>query len=359
MSMWIVICNYRSTRLTIDCLRTIEPEIRDLPEVRVVICENGSGDDSEAVLTRTIRENGWGGWASVKAIHPNRGFAGGNNAVLVDALADPNPPRYLHLLNADTLLHPGAIRALIETMDANPRIGVLGSRLEYPDGAPQTACFRFHSPLSELIRGAQTGPITRLLQRAAVPVPNPRPNEDLDWTSFASSVIRREALEQAGLLDEGYFLYFEDTDLCRRIRNAGWLIRHCPESRVVHLIGQTNPVASLSKMRKRRPRYYYAARARYFAKFYGRTGLWWTNLMWIAGRSISKPREVFFRRPSHVCTLEWRDNWTNWRAPMTPWSRADEADANRRTDGPSQPATTPSPTEERRPEPETASSSAT
>jgi len=330
--MWIVICNYKSTQLTIDCLHTIEREIGDLPGVRVIICENGSGDDSAERLNAAIAEHEWSRWASVKAIHPNRGFAGGNNAVLADALKAPNPPDYLHLLNADTLLRPGALHALMRELDQHPKIGVLGSRLEYPDESPQTACFHFHSPFSEFIRGAQTGPVTRILRRFDVPIPDPRPDANLEWTSFASSVIRRSALEEAGLLDEGYFLYFEDTDLCRRIHRAGWLIRHSSESRVVHLVGQSNPMMSLAKMRKPRPRYYYAARARYFAKFYGRSGLWFANLMWLAGRCISKPRELLFRRRSHVCEREWSDLWTNWSDPLRPWPRSDEADANRKVD---------------------------
>ena len=97
---------------------------------------------------------------------------------------------------------------------------------------------------------------------------------------------------------------------------AGWAVLHWPAARVVHLRGRSNPVKSLTSQRKRRPAYWYASRARYYAKFYGRWGLWGANLLWTAGRSISLARELFGRKRPHTCAREWLDIWTNCWDPL-------------------------------------------
>jgi N-acetylglucosaminyl-diphospho-decaprenol L-rhamnosyltransferase len=316
MKLLVVIVNYRSTHLTCDCLRTLEPEIASIPGSKVAICENGSGDDSTEKLTETIAARGWSDWIWLKSIHPNRGFTGGNNAIVREALAWPDPPEYFLLLNSDTLVRPGAIRQLLEAVEARPDVGIAGPRLEYPDGTPQTSCFRDFSPVGEFVIAADTGPVTRVLRHFEVPLPLSSEPVEPDWLCFACALIRRQVMQRIGLLDEGYFLYFDDPDYCRRARLAGWRVLHDPRARVAHLIGQSNPVESLTAQRKRRPRYYYESRSRYLAKFYGTPGLWLANLMWTAGRSISLFRELVGHRTRQTCQKEWLDIWTNGLHPF-------------------------------------------
>src|SRR5262245_36107429 len=137
MKLLVVILNYRVTDLTIDCLRSIAPEVHRVPGMKVAVCENGTGGDAEERLREAIRTNGWSPWVELTAIHPNRGFTGGNNVIIRKALASSDPPDYFLLLNADTLVHPGAFDALVRFMDSHPRAGVAGSRLEWPDGGVQ------------------------------------------------------------------------------------------------------------------------------------------------------------------------------------------------------------------------------
>ena len=138
--------------------------------------------------------------------------------------------------------------------------------------------------------------------------------------SFSCALLRRELIEAIGLLDENYYLYFDDVDYCRRAWNAGWPVMTWPAARVVHLKGQSNPVPSFTAQRKRRPRYYYASRSRYFAKYYGLAGLWIANLSWMAGRAISLGRELAHIKEPHTCLAEWRDTWTNCTHPLHWWS---------------------------------------
>ena len=149
MKLLVVIVNFRVAHLTIDCLRSITEEIGRVPDTHVAVCENGTGDDSAERIQQAIADNGWSSWCTLSAINPNLGFTGGNNVILREALRSVDPPQYVLLLNADTIIRPNAFKALVDFMDKHPSVGIAGSRLEDPDGKPQRSAFRFHSPLSE------------------------------------------------------------------------------------------------------------------------------------------------------------------------------------------------------------------
>jgi hypothetical protein len=307
----VVIINYRTPSLTIDCLRSLADEVRSLPGTQVVVVDNASGDGSVERLERAIGENNWGSWVRVLPSPVNGGFSAGNNIGIKAVAADA----YL-LINSDTIVRPGAVRSLLEAMQAHPDAGLISPRLEWPDGTPQISCFRYRSPVSELIAAAATGPLTQLLSGYDVPLPVSDAPINPEWTSFACVMVRREVVEQIGLMDEGYFMYFDDIDYCRRAKEAGWQILYWPFARVVHLRGGSGSVKTEIATRKRPQAYLYASRTRYFAKFYGPAGLWGANLLWLAGRSVSLARELAGNKQPHTCESEARDIWMNWRHPM-------------------------------------------
>jgi N-acetylglucosaminyl-diphospho-decaprenol L-rhamnosyltransferase len=267
MKLLVVILNYRVTDLTLDCLRSLAGRIGEVPGARVAVCENGSGGDAAERLRRAVDDNGWGGWVELSAVHPNRGFTGGNNAVIRAALASADPPEYLLLLNADTLVHDGALRSLVDRMDRQPRAGIAGSQLLSPQGAVQASPFRFQGIATELDRGLRLGPVSRLLSRWGVVPPTPAEACPVEWVSGASMILRRTMLEEIGLLDEGLYTYFDDIDLCLRARRAGWESWYVPESRVVHLEGAATGI--VQRVVKRRPAYWFQARRRFFLKNHG------------------------------------------------------------------------------------------
>ena len=322
-NLLIVIVCYRVADLTIDCLRSLSSQIHDVPGTKVAVCENGTGPESVRQLQEAIDRNGWSDWVMLEAISPNRGYTGGNNVILRDAMAWPTPPKYFMLLNADTIVRPGAVKRLWGAAEDHPGAGIVSPRLEWPDGTAQESCFRDLAPIDEVLAAARTGPLSKLVGRRQTAIPVSEAPLEPAWTSFACALIRREVFEQIGLLDPGYYLYFDDTDFCRRARAAGWRLLHWREARVVHLRGRSNPVKSLSAQLKRRPRYWYSSRARYYAKFYGRLGLVAANILWLLGRSISLARELLGNKEPHVCQREWLDIWTNWWDPlkMPPASR--------------------------------------
>ncbi|MEQ9552857.1 MAG: glycosyltransferase family 2 protein [Coleofasciculus sp. G3-WIS-01] len=308
----VVILNYRTPNLVIDCLSSLQTEIEVGHDV-VVVVDNASGDNSVPHIEQAINENNWSSWVKLLPSPINGGFSAGNNLGIKALTADA----YL-LLNSDTIVRKGAIKSLLDALETYPEAGLISPRLEWLDGTPQISCFRYRSPVSELINSAATGPITKLLNHYDVPIPVSDTPMEPEWTSFACVLIRREVIEQIGLMDEGYFMYFDDIDYCRRARNAGWKILHLPQARVVHLRGGSGPVKAAVAARKRPPAYSYASRSRYFAKFYGLTGLWMANLLWYAGWSISLMRQLVGNRQLHTCEKEVYDIWTNWREPMKP-----------------------------------------
>ena len=298
MKLLVVIVNYRIVHLTIDCLHSLAAEVGRLPGTHVAVCENGTGDDSAERIRRVIDDNGWTPWCALTEISPNLGFTGGNNAILRSALQSADPSEYFLLLNADTVVRPNAFKALVDFMDRHPTAGIAGSRLEDPDGTPQRSVFRFPSPLSEFEGGFRLGLVSRLLSRwtAAPSVPNQ--TCEAQWVSGASIIIRRDVFRGIGLLDEGYYTYYEDIDFCFNARKAGWSIWYVPASRVMHLGGQSTGISSTGP--NRQPPYSFQARHRYFLKNHGRAyaamadtglilGLALSRLRILVGKPVSTP----------------------------------------------------------------------
>ncbi|WP_206352149.1 glycosyltransferase family 2 protein [Tautonia rosea] len=307
----IVILNYRTPLMLRDCLASLEDEVDPLQD-RVVVVDNASGDDSVQQIQQAIDEHCWHDWVTLIASEVNGGFSAGNNLGIQAVHAQA----YL-LLNSDTIVRPGAIASLLAALDAHPEVGLIGPRLEWPDGRPQISCFRFPSPASELISAARTGPVTSLLRAFEVPIPVSDEPFEPQWISFACVLVRRAVIDQIGPMDEGYFMYFEDIDYCRRARQAGWGILSWPDAHVVHLRGGSSPVKEEMAARKRPRPYLYASRSRYFARFYGGVpGLFLANLLWYAGRLVSLSREYVGNKKPHTCEAEAIDLWTNWRSPL-------------------------------------------
>lgn len=298
MKLLIVIVNYKSVDLTTDCLASLQPQLTDVPGARVAVVDNASNDGSVELLTGIANARGWNEWLTFRALPSNDGFAAGNNAAIDRALKSDDPPDYVILLNPDTIVREGAIRTLVDFLDANPKVGIAGSRLEDPDGTPQRSAFRFHSVASELESGLRIGYVSKLLEKSVVAPPPPEGICQTDWVAGACMIVRRSVFDAVGLMDEGYFMYFEEVDFCLRARHAGWSTWYVPTARVVHLIGQTSGVTDVKSAPRRRPPYWFASRRRYFRKNHGLAKTVLADLAWAIGFSMHKLRSVVQRQPS-------------------------------------------------------------
>jgi N-acetylglucosaminyl-diphospho-decaprenol L-rhamnosyltransferase len=296
MKLLVVIVSYRVTDLTIDCLRSLASEINRVPNARVAVCENGTGGDAEERLRRAISENGWDCWVDLTSIYPNRGFTGGNNAVIRPALESNDPPEYVLLLNADTIVQEHALDALVAFMDDHPKAGIAGSLLLSPEGSIQGSPYRFMGIASELDRGLRLGIVTKLLSAWNVDFPKSDNSCLVDWVSGASMIMRRTMVDEIGVLDEDLYTYFDDLDICLRASRARWETWFVPQSRVIHLEGASTGITGVRRER-RRPRYWFEARRRYFLKNYGALYAALVDAAFILGFSMSRLHLWIRRRP--------------------------------------------------------------
>ncbi len=306
----IVIVNYRTPKLTIDCLASLEPELASLPGAHVVVVDGGSPDDSATQLAEAITHHTWSSWLTLDARQDNAGFAGGNNAAIVPALALSPAPEFILLLNPDTVVRPGAIHELLRFMEAHPAAGLAGSRLEDPDTTPQQSAFRFPSTRSEFETTVRLGPISRLLKNKLVAMPVSDTPHRCDWLAGASLIVRREVFDAVGPLDDGYFMYFEETDFCLAAYRAGFEAWYVPSSRVVHLVGQASGVTAkndTAKPAKRRPAYWFESRKRYFVKNHGKLAATLADAVWILGWSFWRLRIKLTGQPDRDPEKLWGD----------------------------------------------------
>jgi GT2 family glycosyltransferase len=289
----VVIVNYNTADLVIDCLRSIAVE----PVFEVIVVDNASPDRSADRIRAAIEANGWSNWAELVAAPRNGGFAAGNNVALRRLFSGSKVPDYVLLLNPDTIVRQGAISRLVDFLDTHPKAGIAGSRLEDPDGTPQRSAFRFPGLLSEFENGLRLGLVSRLLLRFVVAPIVREEVHQAEWVSGASMMVRREVFEQIGFLDEGYFLYFEEVDFCRRGCTASWECWYVPDSRVVHLVGQATGMNTPKQQARRIPAYWLAARRRYFLKHHGRAKTWLVSLGWTLARATWRVRRCLQSKP--------------------------------------------------------------
>lgn len=303
----IAIVNYRTGGLVVDCLRSLAGEVAACPGTQVTVVDNCSGDGSADVIASAIAAEGWSGWARLVRAPVNGGFSYGNNVAVRLALAGPNPPAFYWILNPDTQVRPGALGALIDFMQAHPRVGIAGSSLMGADGQPWPYAFRFPSLLSEMASGLRLSLVGRLLKKHIVLRHMGAEAEQVDWLPGASMLVRREVFDAIGLMDEGYFLYFEETDFCLAARRAGWLTWYVPQSCVMHIAGQSTGVTGEQALAKRRPQYWFDSRRRFWVKNYGRFYSAATDLVWALAYLTWKLRSSLMGKPSGHPPYFFRD----------------------------------------------------
>jgi N-acetylglucosaminyl-diphospho-decaprenol L-rhamnosyltransferase len=263
----VVIVTYKSAQLTNACLRSLESERATSGlNIRAIVVDNASGD--LPAIQPVVEQNGWSSWVTAVAAPMNGGFAYGNNLGVQLAYA-AGVPDYIYLLNPDTEVRPGATSALVRFLEAHADVGIAGSSFEYLDGRDWPIAFRFPSVWSELSEGLQIGLIARLLRKWTVARRMTKVTQPTDWICGASMMIRPAVFTAIGGFDENYFLYFEETDFCYRAGKAGLSTWYVPESRVMHIMGQSTRITDEQLALQRYPAYWFESRRRYFAVTFG------------------------------------------------------------------------------------------
>jgi GT2 family glycosyltransferase len=265
----VAIVAWRCAELAIAAVASLEDERTDFEHLHVVLVDNDSGDGTAEALESAIVDRGWAGWVHLVRAPRNGGFAYGNNLALRHALREGLSFDRFLLLNPDTYVRRGAVRVLSDFLDRHPDVGIVGGRSEDPDSTPQVCAFRFPTILGEGLAHLRFGPLDRLLESRLTRVGIPEEPREVGWVSGAFMMIRPEVIHEVGLLDEAYFLYYEETDFCLRAARSGWRCWHVPAARVVHLVGTSSGVGTRHARQGRRPAYWFESRRRYFVLNHG------------------------------------------------------------------------------------------
>ncbi len=241
----VIIVNYCTRELLRDCLASLRAS-RD-PAVEIIVVDNHSTDASVEMVRAEFSE------FRLITNSENLGFAQGNNTGIWQARG-----KYILLLNSDTLVRPGALQAMTRFLDSHPTAGGVTCRLLNGDGTIQACVSRRPGPmllffrLSGLSHLFGSDRARRFVRRylgwllgATVrsyldPYAASESPLEVENISGACLMLRREAVEQVGLLDESFFMYFEDMDYCIRLRKAGWKLFYVPTGEIVHLVGQSS-----------------------------------------------------------------------------------------------------------------------
>ncbi len=305
----VLIVNYRAGALTVDCLASLEDDLRSSPGSLVVVVDGDSQDGSVELIEGAIASRGWADWVEFVPSSENAGFAAGNNLALKHGLArlGDDAVAYVFLLNPDTVVRPGAVKALLGFMDDHPDVGIAGGRSEDPDGTPQHCCFRFPSLANEFASNLKLGIVDRLLKRRIARVPLADEPHQIGWVSGAVMMIRRSVIEDVGVFDDRYFLYYEETDFTLRAARAGWSCWHVPQSRVVHLVGHSSGVTKRDGPRARIPRYWFESRRYYFIKNHGRLYAALADMMAITACVLRRVRNLIARESGNEAPHFLRD----------------------------------------------------
>lgn len=255
--------NVRELVMQSLCALAVE---RENTAIEVLLVDSASTDGTaDAVALQSP-------WVRVLASKQNLGFTGGNNRALRIASG-----RYVLFLNPDAEVRSGAIARMAAYLEANPGVGAVGPRLLWPDGSTQSSRRRFPSRLTGFVEStvlqrwlSGSAPLRRFYMADE---PADRPH-DVDWLVAACLMVRRETLRRVGLFDERFFMYSEEVDLCRRIKNAGWRIVYLPDAEVVHHEGKSSEQNLTSRDLR-----FHESRFLYYAKHHGRG---WSLLLRLA-----------------------------------------------------------------------------
>lgn len=230
----ITICSWNTREDLRACLHSLELA-RGEAEYEVIVVDNNSNDNSADMVAEEFP------WVRLERLYQNLGFAGGHNHAIQLRKAPHAFP-----LNSDTIVHPGAIRKVLDFAAAHPDYGIVGPKLLNPDGSLQFSCRRFPNPVAALFRNTPLGklfPNNRFTRDYLMQDWDHTKPKEVDWVSGAAFLVRKEVIDKVGLFDEEYFMFCEDVDWCWRTWKAGFKVVYYPEAVITHAIGRSTDKA--------------------------------------------------------------------------------------------------------------------
>lgn len=243
MDVSIIVVNWNTKSLLRDCLASVYEHSRDI-NFEIIVVDNASTDGSKEMIKDDFPK------VVLIENNKNRGFAAANNQGV-----DVAKGRYVLLLNSDTIVLGNCIANIMSFADTQPRAGVIGCRVLNSDRTLQPTCFMFPSVLNLFLSSSylyKLFPKNRFFGRERMTWWNANDVREVDIIKGCFMLIRREAIEQVGRMDENFFMYAEETDWCYRFKKSGWKVMFAPVGEIIHYGGQSTtqiPVAMIVQLR--------------------------------------------------------------------------------------------------------------
>lgn len=321
----VIVVSFNTRDVLRECLQTLAKEAGGV-RYETIVVDNASRDGSAEMVAQEFPE------AKLIRSAVNLGFAAANN--LGFPLAQG---RHVVLLNSDAFLRPNALPLAVERMDADPRIGLGGARLIGRDDSWQPSARMFPSFINDLltISGLSSKyPQSRFFGRFDRTWADQNQAAEVDWVPGAFSIIPRRVLESVGYFDENFFLYYEEVDLCRRIKAAGYSIWYWPDVAVVHLGGESSKTVkhlTMSSAGSQLTLWRMRSALLYYRKHHGRSGAWLARELEMCWHALRARRNA--RRSAADSKLKaensmaivalmkqaWRETQGGLISPPRPW----------------------------------------
>jgi hypothetical protein len=319
----VVLVSFNTRDLTRECLVSLFDELQQSGiDGEVIVVDNASRDGSADTIAHEF--------PSVRLVRSeqNLGFGNANNQGFPLCSAP-----YVILLNTDAFLHRGSLKCALAHMEMRPSAGLGGALLIGRDGSPQPSARCFPTALLELfnLSGlAARFPQSHLFGRLDRTWADPRQPAEVDWVPGAFSIVRRDLLERIGYFDPCFFLYYEEVDLCRRIKNAGAEVWYWPDVVVTHIGGESSKTVTHLTMASRGSQltlWRMRSQLLYYRKWHGAaTAAWvrWQEESWHRMRAArNRSRAPEKSAESKVIVKLWQQAWSDTRggsiSPPQPW----------------------------------------
>jgi N-acetylglucosaminyl-diphospho-decaprenol L-rhamnosyltransferase len=294
LDLSVVIVSYNTSDLLNNCLSSIEAWLEaNCHTGEIIVVDNASTDGTSRMIRRRFPE------VNLIENRRNAGFAAANNQGMRAARG-----RYIVLLNPDTTVMGDAFGQLAGYLDANTSVGIVGPRLMYPDGTVQSSRRRFPTRLTGYLESTivqDYWPDNRVVRRYYLADYSDDCTQPVDWLVGACLMVRREAIESAGLLDERYFMYSEEVEWCHRMKRNGWEIVYLPSATVVHHEG-----ASSSQDVPQRQIYFDSSKVLLHRQLYGKPSAWSLHLFLLTTYLVRIGIEVTKGIIGHKRSLRWQ-----------------------------------------------------
>jgi GT2 family glycosyltransferase len=317
----ILIVSFNTRDRLRDCLATLQAQTGHI-QIETVVVDNASHDGSADMVQAEF--------PNVRLIRSatNLGFGNGNNLALQQAKG-----RYVVLLNSDAKLPPPALSKALALMEAAPNVGMGGGRLLAPNGSWQPSARRFPSLLDEFLTLsglAAKFPQPRFFGRFDRTWADPGLAADVDWVPGAFAIIRRELIDRIGFFDPRFFLYYEEVDLCRRIKAAGFAVHYWPDLKISHIGGESSKTLkdmSFTSTGSQLTLWRMRSQLLFYRKWHGPFLAWlvkkqeqgWHGLRAWRNRSRAPAKAAESQSIVRLWDQAWRDTHGGTVSPTQPW----------------------------------------